>query len=350
MTLPVRNTITAGELATLVGAELIGPGSLVLTHADSLEQGGAGAVSFIRSAKFARAWRDGGASAAVVSKSVPRTLLGEAGPDRALLIVPDADTAMLRVLAHFAPRPAEHAAGVHHGAFVDSSASIDATASIGPGCTVGAGARVGAYSVLVAQVHIGAHALVGSHCLLHPFASVLDRCEIGERCILHSGVVIGADGFGYRPSAGGPVKVPQIGNVVLGREVEIGANTCIDRAKFGSTTIGDQTKIDNLVQVGHGCRIGKGCIICGKVGLSGSVTIGDGAVLGGSVGVSDNSVIGAGAQLAAFSGVHGTVPPGALWMGAPAGPIEEWRRTYASLRKMGKRPGTPANPAAAEES
>ncbi len=176
---------------------------------------------------------------------------------------------------------------------------------------------------------------------LHPHVSVLDRCIIGNDCVLHAGVAIGADGFGYRPSPDGRglLKIPHIGNVVIGDHVEIGANSCVDRAKFGSTTVGNGTKIDNLVQIAHGCRVGRSCIICGQTGMAGSVIVGDGVIIGGGVGVADNVEIGSGARIAALSGVTGNVPAGQTWMGAPAAPAGEWRRTYAAMRRMGKPKG-----------
>jgi UDP-3-O-[3-hydroxymyristoyl] glucosamine N-acyltransferase len=199
---------------------------------------------------------------------------------------------------------------------------------------------VGEHAVLHPHVTLGAEVRVGDRTVLHPGVRVQDRCEIGDDCILHPGAVIGADGFGYHPSPDGKglLKVPHIGTVIVGRHVEIGANACIDRAKFGATTIGEGTKIDNLVQIGHGCRVGRSCILCGHAALAGSVTLGDGVILGGKVGVADGIEIGAGAKVAAGSGITNTVPPGATYMGNPAGPAGEWRRMFAAMRRLGKRP------------
>jgi UDP-3-O-[3-hydroxymyristoyl] glucosamine N-acyltransferase len=328
----------------LLGAELVGPATITIDRVDALERGAAGSLTFIRSGKYLKDWSSSKASAAVVSKDVP---LGDALTEaseamrepRALLIVPDADLAIVRVLDVFSARPVQPKPGVHPLAFVDASATVSPLACIGPSCTVGAGAVIGDHTTLVANVHVGQHAKIGARCTLHPQVSVLERCCIGNDTVLHSGVVIGADGFGYRPRADGRglVKIPHIGDVVVGDEVEIGANSCVDRAKFGSTVIGNGTKIDNLVQIGHGCRIGRSCVICGHVGISGSVVVGDGVVIGGKVGIADNIEIGSGVKIAAFSGVMNNVPAGATWMGQPAGPAGEWRRTYATLRKLGKR-------------
>jgi UDP-3-O-[3-hydroxymyristoyl] glucosamine N-acyltransferase len=337
-------TISAGELAALLGAELRGQPGIQITHIDALERAGTGALSFIRSARYAKEWGSSKASAALITKDVPLAEIATALDEspfhgaRALLIVPDADLAMVKALDVFAARPTPPEPGVHPTASVHPKAKVAASASIGPLCTVGPGAAVGEGTRLVGNVYVGQDAKIGNRTTLHPGVAVLDGCVIGDDCTLHAGVSIGADGFGYRPSPDkrGLVKIPHIGNVVIADHVEIGANSCVDRAKFGSTTIGAGTKIDNLVQIAHGCRVGRSCVICGHVGLAGSVIVGDGVLIGGKVGVADNVEIGAGAKIAAFAGVANNVPAGASWMGAPAAPAGEWRRTYAALRRLGK--------------
>ena len=331
---------TTAQLAALLGAQLIGPGSIGIHGLESLDHAVPGQLSFIRAPRFLKDWAASRASAAVVSKDVPLAGLTDTpGESRALLVVPDADLAVARLLELFAPAPTPPAPGVHPTAIVDPTAAIAPTASVGPCCTVGPGATIADRAVLVSHVHIGKDASVGEATTLHPHVSILDRCRVGARCLLHPGVVVGADGFGFRPSPDGRgvVKIPHIGNAVIGDDVEIGANSCIDRAKFGSTTIGRGTKIDNLVQVAHNVRIGRACIICGQCGIAGSAVLGDGVILGGGVGVSDNVEIGAGARLAAGSAVISDMPPGATWMGVPAVPASEFRRTYAAVRRLTKR-------------
>jgi UDP-3-O-[3-hydroxymyristoyl] glucosamine N-acyltransferase len=335
-------SITTGELSVLLGAELQGAPTITLTHFDALESARPGALSYIRSARYAKAWMASKASAALVNRDItlPEQDVDESpfhGP-RALLMVPDADLAMIKVLDVFAARPALPEPGIHPSAIVDKDAQVSPTASIGPGCTIGPRAVIGENTRLVGHVYIASDVKVGARCTLHPGAVVLDRCVIGNDCILHPSVSIGADGFGYRPAPDGRglIKIPHIGNVVIGDFVEIGASSCVDRAKFGSTTIGSGTKIDNLVQIAHGCRIGRSCVICGHVGIAGSVIVGNGVIIGGKVGIADNVEVGDGAKLAAFSGVTSNVPAGASWMGAPAAAAGEWRRTYAALRRMGK--------------
>lgn len=225
-------------------------------------------------------------------------------------------------------------AGVHPAATVDPTAMVDPSAAVGPNCCVAAGAKIGAGTVLTANVFIGSGAVVGRDCLIYPGVNVLDHCEIGDRVILHSGVVIGADGFGYVWDGERHRKVPQAGRVVVEDEVEIGANSAVDRATLGITKIGRGTKIDNLVQVGHNVQVGEHCIICGCVGISGSAEIGNRAVLGGQVGVSDHVKIGDGAILGGKSGVTDDVPAGAFYSGFPARPHRETMKTLSALKKL----------------
>ncbi|MFZ2873491.1 MAG: UDP-3-O-(3-hydroxymyristoyl)glucosamine N-acyltransferase [Phycisphaerales bacterium] len=336
------------EIARLVRGSLLGPGEVIVDRIETLDQAGPGALTFVRSAKFGRRWASSGASAAVVTRDVPLADLvpgfdpaSPASP-RPLIIVPDADLALIAMLRRFAPPEPAVPTGVHPTAVIDPSARVHQNASIGPLCVIGAGAAVHEGARLEAQVFVGAGASIGMRTLIRPNVSIMHACVIGHDCILHSGVVIGGDGFGFHPSPDGRglVKVPHIGNVVIGDHVEVGACSCIDRAKFGSTTVGDGTKIDNLVQVGHGCRIGRCCVLCGQVGLAGSVVLGDGVIMGGQSGVADSTEIGAGARVGGGAGVTGNIEPGATVMGMPAGPAGEWRRIYAALRRLGRRGGT----------
>jgi UDP-3-O-[3-hydroxymyristoyl] glucosamine N-acyltransferase len=318
----------------MLGAELMGPPHLTIDHLESIDRGGAGAMTFIRSSAFAAQWPSSKATAALVSRGID--VPGHDASSRALLVVADADLALISLLELFAPAAQSARAGVHAAATVDPSAKLGAGVSIGPGCAVGPECVLEAGAVLMPGVVLGRQVHIGRGTVLHANVVVLDRCRIGAGCILHPGVVIGADGFGYRPAPDGRgvVKIPHIGIVEVGDLVEIGANTCIDRAKFGATTIGSGTKIDNLVQIAHNCRIGRACIICGKCGLAGSVMLGDGAVLGGSVCVADNVSIGSGARVAANGGVMNDIPPGETWLGLPAMPAAEGTRNYAVFRNL----------------
>jgi len=330
---------TSGALAAMLGGELVGPPDLVITSVDAIDKAGPGGLTFIRAERYADRWASSRASVALVTRGL--AVRGHDPEKRALIYVDDADLAIARLLEHFAPPPPTFPPGIHPTAVVDPSATVAPTAHIGPHCVVGPGAVIGDGAVLLAQCYVGPAARIGARSVLHPAVTVLDRCVVGERCILWPGVRIGADGFGYRPAPatgdgrpGGLIKIPHIGNVVIGNDVEIGANTCIDRGKFGPTTIGDGTKIDNLCQIGHNCSIGRHVIICGLAGIAGSVVVEDGVIIAGHVGIADNLRIGAGATISAKAGVMSNIPPGETWFGTPAGPHKDQMRSYAALRKL----------------
>jgi UDP-3-O-[3-hydroxymyristoyl] glucosamine N-acyltransferase len=330
----------------LASARLMGPESIEVHGLSNWDGADCATLTFVRSPSYARKWleRDAGPHAALIAEATLAELGDTASltsrlRDRAMIVVPDADLALIEVLRILAPPATSRAPGVHPSSVVDPSAQIDPAAHVGPHCVVEARAVIGPGAVLLAGCFVGVEARIGAGTTLHPGARVLERCVVGRACILHTGVVLGADGFGYRPRPDGRglIKVPHIGNVVVGDDVEIGANTCVDRAKFGSTTIGDGTKIDNLVQIAHNCTIGRCCILCGQVGLAGSVTLGDGVVLGAKAGITDNLTIGAGAQIGAGSGVMNDVPAKETWLGAPARPAKETLRMMMELRKMGRK-------------
>ncbi len=325
---------TSGTIAELVGGRLIGPADLEIRGVERLADAGAGDVTFLGDQKHADRWPEARAAAALVS----RGLEVDAAEGRALIFVPNADLAMAKVLAEFAPPAVLPTPGVHPSAVVDPSAELGEGVRIGPMCVIGPGVKLGLGCVLHAQVTILAETTVGDHGELWPGVVIRERCRLGHHCIVHPNVVIGADGFGYRSGQTEhgyvPVKIPQIGTVRIGDHVEVGAGTMIDRGKFSATTIGDHTKIDNLVQVGHNCRIGRGVIIAGSCAIAGSVTIGDGAMLGGMVAVRDHRTIGRGARLAGCAQVSEDVPDGQEWGGSPAIPKREAIRQIRALRKL----------------
>ncbi|MEY3024185.1 MAG: UDP-3-O-acylglucosamine N-acyltransferase [Planctomycetota bacterium] len=331
MTLPAD--LTAAALAEIVGGELEGAADVAIRGLESVDRAREGDLTFIADSDWASEWPKSAASAALVSRSVT---LPDGGPSRAVIRVDDADAAMITILERFAPEPESPPIGVHPSAVVDPSAIIDPTAAIGPQCCVGAGCRVGARSILVAGVRLYRDAIIGEDSVLHASVTVRERCVIGRRVTLHCGVAVGTDGFGYRPAPGGKglIKVPHLGDVVIEDDVEIGANTCIDRGKFGSTVIGAGTKIDNLCQIAHNCRIGRSCALSGLVGLAGSVTIGDGTLIGGGTGVADHLTIGRGVTIAAKSGVMNDIPDGETWAGYPAQERTQAMREAIAVRKL----------------
>jgi len=338
--------LTTGKLAAELGAALSGPADTAISSAESLDRAGAGHITFIRSAKFAKAWPTSAASAALVTRGIE--LPAGDGPARAVLTVADADMAMIRVLELLAPPSVVPEPGVHPTAAIDPAATVHPSAHVGPHASIGPGTSVSRGAVLHAGVRLGAGVSIGAHTTLHANVVVQDRCTVGSHCTLHPAVVIGADGFGYRldPEARALVKIPHIGSVAIGDHVEIGAGSCVDRGKFGATTIGDGTKIDNLVQIGHNCTVGRSVVICGCAALAGSVTVGDGVLIGGGAGVADNIVVHAGARIAAQAGVMNDVPAGEAVCGAPALPQRDWARAHIALRRMADPANKPSQPTA----
>jgi UDP-3-O-[3-hydroxymyristoyl] glucosamine N-acyltransferase len=340
---PAGRAFTSGSVATLLNAELVGPPDLSLRGGAPLELAGPEDLSFIRSEKFAAHWAGSRAGAALVTKGI--SVPGHDPSRRALLFVPDADLALATLLEHLANRPGPPA-GVHPSAVVEAGAVIAPSASVGAQCVIGAGAVVGDKAVLHPRVTLAPGVRVGAGSELHPGVVVYEGCTIGRECILHGNVVIGADGFGYRPdpSGAGLIKVPHVGTVEIHDRVEIGACSCVDRAKMGATIVGAGTKIDNLVQIAHNVRIGRACVIAACSGVAGSVVIGDGVMIGGNVGIADNKTIGSGAKIGGCAAVATDVPAGEYWVGVPAAPARETFKQVAALRKLAgtsKRPQPP---------
>ena len=272
------NQFSIQEIAEQVSGKLIGKKDLVITGLEQIEKAEPGQLTFIGSRKYLNLWQHSHASAALVNQGL------ELSPgERTLIEVASADLAIAQVLELFAPAPPRSARGVHETAVVDATAVLGENVSIGPGCYLGPGVKVGDDSVLYANVTLMDESAIGQRSVIWPGVVIRDRCYIGDDCILCQNASIGSDGFGYRPSQDKKtlVKIPQIGDVVIGNRVEVGANSCIDRGKFSSTRIGDGTKIDNLVQIGHNCLIGQSCIIVAATAVGGSVTIGSHAKIGG---------------------------------------------------------------------
>ncbi len=241
-------------------------------------------------------------------------LVSQPVPERCCIVVEDPKLGFIRLLHEMFP--VEHSPGIHPSATIDPSAKVDPSATIYPGVCIGAQCEVGANSVL------------------HPGVVLYPHTIIGQRCVIHSGSILGADGFSFHPTASGPIKVPQVGRVVIEDDVELGANCCIDRAFLGQTRVGPGSKLDNLVHLGHNAALGRHVIIAAATAISGSVTIGDGAILGGQVGIVEHTHIGAGARVGAQSGVGRNVPDGAAVLGTPAEPAARMRRIYAALKHL----------------
>ncbi|HUR19641.1 MAG TPA: UDP-3-O-(3-hydroxymyristoyl)glucosamine N-acyltransferase [Vicinamibacterales bacterium] len=303
-----------------------------IIRVNTLDDAGLGDVTFLTNPKFASKVAATKASAIVADESLtsaPCPILRTAEPS----------VACAAAIALLTPAALPVIPGVHALAFVDPSATLGADVSIGPFAYVGAGAAIGARTVLHSHVGVGPQAQVGEDCVLHAHASVRDRVLLGHRVTLQNGAVIGSEGFGFATKADGThQKIPQVGIVVIGDDVEIGANSTVDRPAIGETRIGSGTKIDNLVHIAHGVKIGTNVRLAALVGIAGSSVIEDDVVLAGQVGVINHVRVGRGAQVASKSAVMSDLEGGKTYAGIPAVPIGQWRRWAVQFRKGGKGP------------
>lgn len=327
--------LSAADIAKRLGGELVGSGDLRVAGFAGLDEATAGDLVFIANSKWAGKWAECGAMVGLVSRDVEVPDHDET--KRTLVRVDNAEISMMLLLesvaAELRPSPT---ASVHAASNIDPTATVGDEVSIAAGVVVQADASIGNGAVLGAGCVIEHGAVVGQDATVHALAVLGAGCTLGDRSILHIGAIIGSEGFGFRPDpdTGLPRRVPHLGNVEIGDDVEIGASSCVDRGKFGPTRIGDGTKIDNLVQVAHNVQIGKGVLIVGQTGIAGSAEIGDGAVLGAQVGIAEHVKIGAGARIAATSGVMRDIPAGEDWAGTPARPARQALREVAALRRL----------------
>ena len=328
--------LTLAEIASLTGA--VPRDGTALAHSIAnvapIDCAGPDDLTFIDNPKFAAALAATRAGAVLTTERfealVPAgvNLLRTREPYRAFVLVArEFYRDRLRPTSPYEADGVMPGAHVHPTAQLGTGVSVDPGAVIGPRVVIGAGTSIGANTVVGADVHMGCDCAIGPGC-------TVIHSELGNRVILHPGCRIGQDGFGYVSSPEGHAKVPQVGRVVIHDDVEIGAGTTVDRGGMRDTVIGEGTKIDNLVQIGHNCSIGRHCLIVSQVGISGSVTLGDYVVLAGQVGVADHVTIGTGAILGARAGVMSHVPAGGRWAGFPAEPANDWKRGQATLRRL----------------
>ena len=330
----VAGPFTLRELAQIAGAEIAGGaradeiGAQLFADVAPLATAGARDVSFLDNRRYLDQFRKSGAGACLVASETAKA----APPGMSLLIAKDPYRAYAKIAAAFHPlRPPEP--GVH------PTASVALDARVGDGSRIEAGAVIGAKAEIGRRCRIGANAVIGEGVVVGddgwvgPGASIT-HALVGARAIVHGGARIGQDGFGFALGAQGHLKVPQLGRVVIGDDVEIGANTTIDRGAGPDTTIGDGTKIDNLVQIAHNVRIGCGCVIVAQVGISGSTRIGDFVMLGGQAGLTGHLDIGDGAKIAAQAGVMRDIAPGTTVGGSPAVPQRQWLKSVAMIERM----------------
>lgn len=321
----------ASAIARLIDAELEGGADPDITGAAPLDRAGPDQLSLVAKPRYAAYVEASRAGLLLVTPDLQDRVPG----DRPRIVTAEVHAALVKVLPRLYPEP-EPVAGVHPTAVVGDGTDVGADATIGPYAVVGNGVSIGE------RARIGAHSVVGDGCrlgddvVLHPQVTLYRRVRIGARSIVHAGTRVGVDGFGYAAIEGVARKVPQVGDCVVGADVEIGANVTIDRGSMGSTEIGDHVKIDNLVHVAHNVRVGAGTTIVAQVGIAGSTTIGRGVTLAGQAGITGHIEIGDGATIAGQAGVFGDVPPGETWSGYPARPHVQALRAQAAVFRLPK--------------
>ncbi len=332
--------LTISQLAEQLGAELAGDGKKSISAVAPIESAGENDVTFATNSTHTAKLASSNAAAAIVQKRIE-------GASIAQLIVKDVNGALIKSLNIFAPKLNVPAKGIDPSATIAEDAQIGADVSIGPGVLIDSGVKIGENTIIAAGCKIGQNSKIGKNCRIDSNAVIYYNCTIGNNVIIQANTTIGSTGFGYAFINGEHKLIPHNGGVVIEDCVEIGANCCVDRAKFGNTIIGAGTKIDNLVQIAHNVKIGKCCLIVAQVGIAGSCTIGNGAVLGGQAGMVDNIEIGDGAMIGARSGVNRNISAGQKVVGTPAtevksalkiiGLTQRLPKLFEQLRQLGER-------------
>lgn len=319
------------EIAGLIGAELTGSPDIEIKGAAGISDAKDGDITFLATAKLVSECIESKASAVIVKELVPEI-------KKPQLKVSNPQYAFARLLEHFYVKPFI-ASGISEGAYVSEKAKIGKDVSVYPLAFVSDSVSIGDRTVIYPGVFIGENSSVGDECIIYPNVTIRENVKIGSRVIIHSGAVIGSDGFGYVMEKGIHYKIPQVGGVIIGDSVEIGANVTIDRATTGNTIIGKGTKIDNLVQIAHNVKVGENSIVVAQVGVAGSTEIGNYVVLGGQVGVADHTKIDDGVMVGAQSGAMGHVKKG-IYSGSPMIPHRDWLKSiviFAKLPELSKR-------------
>ncbi|QJP35519.1 UDP-3-O-(3-hydroxymyristoyl)glucosamine N-acyltransferase [Nonlabens sp. Ci31] len=322
------------QINDILQGELVGNTTQTISGVEEIRNASNTDLTFIGNKKYAKFWADSHASVAIINEDI----VLEPGSNRAFVKVKNADLAMAKLLEAFQPPAPVFDIAIHPTAVIHETASLGDGVQIGAHCYVGKNVVLGDGVILYHNVSVFDDTTIGAYTTAWSGTVIRERSQIGAQCIFHNNVSIGADGFGYRPADDGRglVKIPHIGNVVIGNGVEIGANSCVDRAKFNSTIIGDGCKIDNLVQIAHNCIMGRSCIMAGHSGLAGSVTLGDGVIIGGSASIKDHTTIGSGAVVGAGSGVMNDVKAGQTVLGYPAADSRDMLKQWVALRRLAK--------------
>ena len=326
--------MTIREIASILDGEIVGDETVEITGLAKIEEAKAGDLTFLSNPKYRKFLETTSAAAVIVNRSM--SLAEFTGLRPALIRVADAYGAFVIALRKFYPQPSTISPGVHPSAIVDQTAVIGKGCTVGPYVIIGPDAAVGENTVILANSTIGPKVRIGSDCLIYPGVSIREECVIGNRVIIQPGAIIGADGFGFAPRKDGTYqKIPQMGIVVVEDDVEIGANTCIDRATMGETRVGKGTKLDNLVQVAHNVVIGQNVVVAGTSGIAGSAKIGDGAMVGGNASINGHISIAKNVGIGGHTAVMRTIEKeGGSYFGVPAKEITQAMRIEAASRQL----------------
>jgi UDP-3-O-[3-hydroxymyristoyl] glucosamine N-acyltransferase len=324
---------TVEQLAALVRGRLVGDGSVSIRSARPVAEAGPGDITFIESERYAKLLRSSPASAAIVGPHFNHNR-PSIKDDLAVIEVDDPISAFVAVRNHLSGEQQPRWTGIHPQACVAATARMGTNVAVYPFVFVGENAEIGDGTTLFPGVVIGEGCRIGQECTIHPNAVLYPDVVLNDRVEIHAGTVLGGDGFGYRQVSGRHVKIPHTGGLEVGSDVEIGANCAIDRATFEATRIGEGTKIDNLVMIGHNNQIGRHNLLCGQVGIAGSCTTGDNVVMAGQAGIKDKTQIGDGVIVGAQAGVHRNIPSGQQVLGSPAIPVREQRRIFQMIARL----------------
>lgn len=324
--------LTAAEAAAMVNGTIIGDPNREIHGVASMREATPAHLSFVGNKRYVHQLDTSRAGVIIVSEDLANVPADE----RTLIVSDSVDAAFARIIAFFAPEPVQYRSGIHASAVIDPSARIGKDVHVGANAVIDAEAEIRDGAIIGAGCYVGVRAVIGEKTLLYPNVTVMHRCVVGKDCIFHPGVVIGGDGFGFQPGPRGLVKVPQTGIVEIGDDVEIGANSTVDRARFGKTVIKSNVKIDNQVMVAHNVEIGESSILVAQSGIAGSAILGRGVIMGAKSGINGHITIGDGTQIAGTSGVIKSLPPQSIVIGTPAESQRDFMARVALPKKMEK--------------